>query len=90
MSEFLKWTCPKCGGHRIELVQVNAFIGTQIELYRDMEDTEYYDQEIYDADPDGYRCWDCGYRLPVQVTGDDAELRKYLEDLPENKEDQNG
>ena len=98
MSEFLGFTCPKCGGHEISCVQTNIVVTQKIRVPADEDGVKYewYDEPDIDdtcSEIVEYRCANprCGYELPIDGYDDwdREELREYLKALPENQEEQN-
>jgi hypothetical protein len=94
MSEFLKFTCPKCGGHEIECVQVNATVTQKLRIPAGEKGFTYEwygEPDVDDSDAliEEYRCATpmCHYVLPVEsFEWDHYGLRAYLASLPENQE----
>ena len=62
ISELFK--CPACGGHRLEEIQVNVTVATDVELLGEGGDTQYGHQTNEDGVTDRFQCMECGWVLP--------------------------
>jgi len=94
MSEYLSWTCPKCGGHEISCTQANAVVSQKIRFHQSGNPDWYGEINLDGCDEDletlEYTCANprCAYRIPVEVEGgwDHESLYSYLRKLEENRE----
>lgn len=94
MSEYLSWTCPKCGGHEISCVQRGATISQKLRIYNSGDPDWYGEIDLAGCDDElenmDYLCANpqCYYRLPVEPMGgwSHEALYEYLQNLEENRE----
>jgi hypothetical protein len=72
----MKFTCPSCGGNKIECIQDACILCTPVRVEDDGEVVYELDSmSVEDAHIDRFQCQNCGWALPVS---DDVELVDYL------------
>jgi hypothetical protein len=69
----VEFTCPKCGGHKIEEIQVGITTATLIDELGEGDDGAYFtygEQTNEDGYVDRYQCGGCGFTI-IDHTRDD-------------------
>jgi transposase-like protein len=78
----LKFTCPHCKSNRLEIIEVNAIVSSNITLIDD-GDFEYENLTVDDSTVDRFQCVNCGYTLKDEngekIT-DNLEVVKWIKE----------
>jgi rubredoxin len=72
------FTCPTCGGHRLEEVLVGVVLYSVIDYVGASGGVEYGPENHEDGDIDRYQCVDCGWVM--EGVTEEQELFAYLEE----------
>lgn len=73
MGEEHYWTCPKCGHHQIEHVQLGVTVVTDVYVMGSA--VEFEDQTNQDGDDAWFQCRGCGHKI---CDGGPEELLEHL------------
>lgn len=60
----LKFTCPKCKAHRIEIIENVTSITSEIKELDEDGDSELEFIQAHDSEVDRIQCLNCGYIIP--------------------------
>ena len=79
----ISFTCPACGGHKLEEVLENATVSSLVLdlcIQGDIANCDYGKPTIEDGEVVRYQCFDCGYILSVEEEDVDSlqELASWL------------
>jgi predicted RNA-binding Zn-ribbon protein involved in translation (DUF1610 family) len=77
------FTCPRCGGHRLEEVVCQVTASYEVVEYYPEGDLEYGDADMDGGKVDRYQCRDCGWVVPQVADG--QGLIAWLLQQQENK-----
>ena len=84
MSEKLQFTCPLCGKHRLESVETNATVSSEITNLDESGDFDYNPPIIHCNEVDHYQCVDCGYLLKNKTKSKIYENTEVVKWIKEN------
>lgn len=67
MTRF-KFTCHKCGSHKLEEVMFDVTVVSEIAVLDDDDGLEYGEQTNEDGTVDRYQCVNCGQRVAIDLS----------------------
>lgn len=77
----LTFVCPKCGDNRLEIIETDAIVSSNIISLPEDGDFEYENLTVDDSTIDRFQCFNCGYTLKDKKGNnitDNLEVVKWL------------